>query len=89
MCNYEEKWEPHLTVTVNIRLPEHFLDVPVGELFTQVTHDVSQLRSGDETVTVLVEHLGAAKISPHCGHRTTTLPPTDNPPPTCTLAVRP
>ncbi len=45
MCNYEEKWEPHLTVTVNIRLPEHFLDVPVGELFTQVTHDVSQLRS--------------------------------------------
>jgi hypothetical protein len=50
---------------------------------------VSQLRSGDETVTVLVEHLGAAKISPHCGHRTTTLPPTDNPPPTCTLAVRP
>jgi hypothetical protein len=54
-------------------LPAH-LAAPallVRELLTEVSHDVSQLSSRDETETdaVLVEHLGAATISPHCSPR--------------------
>ena len=58
-----------LAVTVNIRLPDHLINLLVRELLTEVSHDVSQLSSRDETVAVLVEHLGAATISPYCSPR--------------------
>ena len=58
-----------LAVAVNIGLPDHLIDLLVRELLTEVSHDVSQLSSRDETVAVLVEHLGAARISPHCSPR--------------------
>lgn len=56
--------EPHLTVTVNIRPADDLIQLLVGEVVTEVSHDASQLSSGDQTVSVRVEFLRAAKTSP-------------------------
>ena len=45
-----------LTVPVNIGLPDHLVHFLVSQLLPKVGHDVPQLGSGDESVTVLVEH---------------------------------
>ena len=46
-----------LAITIDIGLTDHFIDLLVSQLLAQVSHDVAKLGGGDETVTVLVEHL--------------------------------
>ena len=45
-----------LAVAVDVGLADHLVHLLVRQLLAQVRHDVSQLRSADEAVTVLVEH---------------------------------
>ncbi len=46
-----------LTVTVNIGFTDQLIDFVIGQLFTEVGHDVTQLSSGDETIAVTIEDL--------------------------------
>ena len=46
-----------LTVAVDVGLPDHLVDLLVGELLPKVGHDVTELGGGDEAVAVLVEDL--------------------------------
>jgi hypothetical protein len=73
--------EPHLAVTVNIRPADDLIKLLVGELVTEVSHDASQLSSGDQTVSVLVEFLGSNNFTAPCGPRF--------PPPTGHLCMPP
>ena len=44
-----------LTVTIDISLADHLVDLLVGELLAQIGHDVTQLSRRYEAVAVLVE----------------------------------
>ena len=46
-----------LTVTIDIGLTDQLIDLVVGQLLSQVGHDVTQLGGGDETVAIAVEDL--------------------------------
>ena len=46
-----------LAVTVNVRLADHLIDLLVGELLTEVGHDVTKLSGGDETIAITIEDL--------------------------------
>merc|ERR1719510_1642986 len=46
-----------LTVTINVCLPDHFIDFLIRELLTEIGHDVAQLSSTDETIAIAVEDL--------------------------------
>lgn len=46
----------HLPVAVDIRLPDHLVDLLVGKLFAEICHDVPELGRRYEAVAVLVEH---------------------------------
>merc|ERR1739841_105350 len=46
-----------VTVSVDIGLSDHLIDLLVGELLSKVGHDVSQLSGGDETVAISIEDL--------------------------------
>ncbi len=50
-----------LAITIDISLADHLVHLLVSELLAEVGHDVSQLGGGDESVTVLVEHLECLK----------------------------
>jgi hypothetical protein len=45
------------SVTVLVGLPNHLIDLVVGQLLADGRHDVSQLSSGDEAVVITVEDL--------------------------------
>jgi hypothetical protein len=51
----------HLTidaaVTVLVSLPDHLVDLVIGQLLTNGGHDVAELGSGNETVVIAVEDL--------------------------------
>jgi hypothetical protein len=47
-----------LAITIDIGLTDHLIDLLVGELLTQVGHDVTQLGGGDETISIAIEDLG-------------------------------
>jgi len=51
----------YLAVAINVRFPDHLVDLLVGELLAEISHNVSQLSSRDETVAVLVENLFTTK----------------------------
>jgi len=46
----------HLAITVDIGFSDHLIDLLVGELLSQIGHDVTQLGRRNETVAVFVEH---------------------------------
>jgi len=46
-----------LTITIDISLTNHLIDLIIGELLAEVRHDVTELSSGDVTVAILVEDL--------------------------------
>merc|ERR550514_2496951 len=46
-----------LSVTINICLPDHFINFLIRELFSEVGHHMPQLRSADEPVAVPVKYL--------------------------------
>merc|ERR1712086_432481 len=46
-----------LAVAINISFTDHLIDLLVGQPLAKVGHYMTQLSSGDETVSVLVEHL--------------------------------
>ena len=46
----------YLSIPVYVGLPDHLVDLLVGELLPEVGHDVAQLGRADEPVAVLVEH---------------------------------
>ena len=46
-----------MTIPVQIRLSDHLIDLIVGELLSEIGHNVSQLGGRDESVAVPVEHL--------------------------------
>ena len=54
----------HLSVAVDVSLPDHLVNLLVGKLLTEVGHHVSQFCSRDEPVTVLVEHLHVKTRTP-------------------------
>lgn len=41
---------------VRVGLPDHLINLIIGELLTQVGHDVSEFRGGDGAVALSVEH---------------------------------
>jgi hypothetical protein len=43
----------HLAVAVDVGLPDHLVDLLVGQLFSEVRHDVAKFGGGDEAVAVL------------------------------------
>ena len=45
-----------MSVPINVGLPDHFVDLFIGQFLAEVGHDVSQLSSRDEPIAVLVEH---------------------------------
>ena len=45
----------NLTITIDISLSDHFVDLFVSELLAKVCHHVTQLSGRNETVAVLVE----------------------------------
>jgi hypothetical protein len=45
-----------LAIAIDISLADHLVHLLVGELLSEVGHDVSQLSSRDESIAVLVEH---------------------------------
>merc|ERR1712038_866278 len=47
----------NVTITVDIGLTDHLIDFLVGELLTEVGHDVTKLGSGYQTVTITIEDL--------------------------------
>merc|ERR1740117_1575216 len=47
----------NLTITVNICLTDHLVDLLIRELLPKVGHHVPQLRSADETISVTVKNL--------------------------------
>ena len=51
----DELFVVDVTVTVDIGLSDHFIDLLIGELLAKVSHHMAQLRGGDETVAVFVE----------------------------------
>ena len=46
-----------MSVSIYVGLPDHLIDFLVSELFSQVSHHVSELGSGDKAVAVSIEHL--------------------------------
>ena len=46
-----------VTVSVDVGLSDHLVDLLVGQLLSQVCHDVAQLGGRDETVAVTIEDL--------------------------------
>lgn len=46
-----------LSITIDISFADHLIDLLISELLSKVGHDVTQLGSGDESVSVLVEDL--------------------------------
>lgn len=46
-----------LAISVNISFTNHLINLLIGELLTQVGHNVTKFGGGNETVAVLVEHL--------------------------------
>merc|ERR1712170_63279 len=51
----------NLAIAINISLSDHLIDLLVRKLLTEVSHDVSELGSRDESVAILVEHLKGLK----------------------------
>lgn len=43
----------HLAVTVDVGLPDHLVDLFVGQLLAEVRHDMAKFGGGNETVAVL------------------------------------
>merc|ERR1711943_154737 len=46
-----------LPVTIDVSLPNHLVDLLVGQLLAQIGHNVTQFRRTDESVPVTIEHL--------------------------------
>jgi hypothetical protein len=46
-----------LTITIDIGLTDHLIDLLVSELLTKVSHDVTELSGRNESISVLVEDL--------------------------------
>jgi hypothetical protein len=46
-----------LSVSINIGLTDHLINLLVGELLTKVGHDMTQFGGRDETVAILIEDL--------------------------------
>ena len=46
-----------LTITIDIGFTNHFVDFLVGELLSEIGHDVTEFSSADVAVAVLVEDL--------------------------------
>src|SRR6218665_1526288 len=66
----------HLTITVNVSLPDHLIHLFVRKLLAKVGHDMSQLSSRNEAIAILVEHskrlanlfLGISVLHLSCHH---------------------
>uniref|UniRef100_A0A6V2M3V7 Uncharacterized protein n=1 Tax=Ditylum brightwellii TaxID=49249 RepID=A0A6V2M3V7_9STRA len=50
-----------LTISINIGLADHLINLLISELFPKVGHDVTQFGSRDEAISVLVENLEGLK----------------------------
>merc|ERR1719215_2275538 len=46
-----------LSVAINVGFPDHFINLLIGELLTQVCHDMAQLCCADEAITITVKNL--------------------------------
>jgi len=46
-----------MTITIDISLSDHLIDLLIGELLSEVGHNVSKLSSGDKTVSISIEDL--------------------------------
>merc|ERR1712117_338101 len=46
-----------VTITIDISLSDHLIDLLVSELLSEVSYDVTELSSRDETVTITIEDL--------------------------------
>ena len=46
-----------VTITIEIDLFDHLIDLLVGESLTEVGHDLTKLGSGDETVAIVIKDL--------------------------------
>merc|ERR1712190_33755 len=55
--HFDELLIVDLPVTINVRFPNHPVDLLVRELLPEVRHDVAQLRRADEAIAVAVEDL--------------------------------
>merc|ERR1719265_692796 len=45
-----------LPISVNVSLPDHFIDLLVSQLLTKICHHMPQLRSTDESIAIAVEN---------------------------------
>merc|ERR1719333_1352620 len=55
--HFDELLVVDLTISIDIRLTDHFINLLIGELLTQVGHHMPQLRSRDETIAITVKDL--------------------------------
>ena len=55
--HFDELLVVNLTISIDISLTDHLVDFLIGKLLTEVGHDMTELSSGNETVSVLVEDL--------------------------------
>merc|ERR1712061_468322 len=46
-----------LAIAVDVRFPNHLINLLVGELLTQVCHDMAQLRGTDKAIAIAIENL--------------------------------
>merc|ERR1719345_159452 len=46
-----------LTIAIDICLPDHLINLLIGEFFSEIGHDVTQLCGTDEAIAVTVKHL--------------------------------
>ena len=46
-----------LTITIDIGFTDHLIDFLIGQFLTEVGHDVTKFRGGDETIAITIEDL--------------------------------
>merc|ERR1719162_2253091 len=46
-----------LAITINVRLTNHFINLLIRELLSEICHDVAQLCGTDEAVAIAIENL--------------------------------
>ena len=44
-----------VTVTIEVGITDHLVDLRLGEPLTEVSHDVTELGSGDQTAAIAIE----------------------------------
>ena len=49
-------------ITILVSLPDHLVNLVVSELLADRSHNVTELGSGNETVVVTIEDLGAESV---------------------------